>query len=645
MGEIVLGGLAQTPWWGWLVAAGVLVVLVCAVLWGIVRAIRRWVARRRARLVDRAHGDVRAQQRESGVRSQDVMSWLVTAQFVIAMSLSGWGMAQVAREAAGIPEPVNWLLFAVFEGFALVIMTMIHQRANEGLPYPGLLAGYWAVIGLAAFFVSTHGHGLIGRMVWASITLLAGCTYALRMAAKRRDQERRLREAAGRWQNRRLSLVRWARPVERIKVALELASDEELSADEATARVRERTARFQHERRVQAARDAVWRLGQAKEEPWPQTERAQLRAVRREQRLERAAQKAMARAGLASDPRSLAELLAELQVMELAGDIATAHHSPEQARAWAENLITVQALEVPELAPALEEAEGEQGGDFGFGSNWWGELAPARIGADGRIVPDPEVEAFVHRSDPWEWAVPEPDRGGPNRSEESGSGPTLPDPVKSSGGPVRSVEATSGADDRSGPGADQSPARSTPVDPVRSDPVGQSGRGRTDPEHGQGTGSDQAELVESEKQTGPVIAGSGRTEPGSGPGQEEAGPDRTEEPTRADPVDPAHPDQTGPAAVETGTGSGRWRVKALKGRPGPERRPAIRPVGGSSGPHRTMDELKEDMRRAVSAGELDRNTVDAIVEVLRTGKPRARKLRAWAAEERLFDYVKQRQPG
>lgn len=345
VGEAVAASLASAPWWAWPTAALVLLVGSVGALWLGVTRTRQVLSARRARLEERAHGDVTAQARLSRVRGQVTMDRLIAVQFLVAMGFSAFGMSQVAHESAGIPVPANWLLFVVFEGFALTLMVMIDQRATAGLPYPGLLVGYWVTITVAAGFNATHGDGLTGSLVWAAITLMAGFSYALRMGSKRADQEQKLKEAAGKWTNRRLTLVRLLHPVEYVRVLLEMASHEELSAEEATARVRDRAAAARRRRMVGRVRTAVWELRRAQAMPWPDSERGKRKAEARLVRLESAAQEAIAAAELATDTSTVATVLRELQMMDLAGEFASMSYTDvAPARRAMQRLITEESL-------------------------------------------------------------------------------------------------------------------------------------------------------------------------------------------------------------------------------------------------------------------------------------------------------------
>lgn len=413
--EQIVQSVAAAPWWAWPASALTLFLAVVGALWWGLASTRTALRRRRATLEARATGDQDRLRRIKELRQQITMDRLIAIQFVIAMSFSAYGMATVARVHADVPVPANWLLFAVFEGFALVIMTLINQRAEQGIPAMGLRAGYWAVIGLAAALNATHSDTWAGRVVYASITLLAGCSYELRMSAKRANRERELREAAGTWTNRRLALVRWLHPVERVRVALELARDETLSAEEATRIVREQAERARRERLLREVTRAEWRLRRAQlaHRPWGFGWLVDLVERRREAR----AQEAIFRAGLADSPETVAEVLRTLQVMTLAPRFAGMDYSSTaEARRAMAGLITLERLQPLELGSGpVQDVEPDRVGPDRV--ELVDRAEPDRTGSDRGEAEHTESEEQPEPADRTEPDQPEPDRTESNRAE------------------------------------------------------------------------------------------------------------------------------------------------------------------------------------------------------------------------------------
>lgn len=142
---------------------------------------------------------------------------------------------------------------------------------------------------------------------------------------------------------------------------------------------------------------------------------------------------------------------------------------------------------------------------------------------------------------------------------------------------------------------------SGPVQDVEPDRVGPDRVELVDRAEPDRTGSDrgEAEHTESEEQPEPAD----RTEP------DQPEPDRTE------------PDRTEPNRVESNP------------------LPAPTPIST----HRSMEQLREELRAAVESGRITANVVDWFCRELRIGKKRGRQLRDWANEVGLFDPDKQAQ--
>ncbi len=571
----LVAAMADAPWWAWPTSIVTVLGTVLLIAWWVARAVRGTLTGFRLRLEARATGDQDRMRSIRQVRQQLTMDRLITVQFVIAMTFSAYGMAEVARLHAGIPVPANWLLFAVFEGFALVIMTMINQRADKGLPPGGLGAIYWAVMLLAAGFNSSHSQDLVGRAVWASITLLAACSYALRMAAKRAGREEELRAAAGRAATRRLALARWLRPVERVQVMVEMARDENVGADAATRLVRDRAEQRRGQRALDRVVTAAWRLRRVQVAPrrWGMT----WWVDRRERGAETRTQRAIRLAQLATSTSAVAATLRQLQMMDMASRIAGMDYSSAaEARSAMAQLITEDSLkpvgELPAGRSALHEPDR-------IGASEAGSLPDHASGPLGSPPTDPPDD-------------PVPDRTDSDRIEPVG--PTGSHTIEPESDRIDSPSAPDPVWDRMLSAWGSLPAASEP-DQIY-------GPGRIEPPH----------------PPEPV---------GAPPAEDEVGPDRSEESDR-EPVELDGP-RTGPGPDQQPAESQPGSVRSDPSRTGPN-------PGSRAGPHRSLAQLQTEMAEAVRSGRLDRNTADRIVDVLKVGKARARKLRDWAEAEGLF---------
>ncbi|MFD6094671.1 hypothetical protein ACFVWN_01460 [Nocardiopsis flavescens] len=383
--QAVVLALADSPWWAppVLVLVGILLALVLLwlVWWRISAAIRRY----RATLEERATSDRTRQQRIGALRSQVTTDRLVVVQFAVAMGFSATGMAHSIEHYAGIPVPLNWLGFLVFEGFALTIMAQINQRAHQDLPAGGLRVLYWVVIGAAAVGGASHADTWGGRAFYAGFTIVAGLSYELRMMSKRKARDQELRAAGEQAARRHLSWIGWLNMAERVRVLRELAADEELGAAEATARVRARVAeergRVVLERAEAALREL--RLVQLSVEAIAASGWRRRRLERRLGRARVRAERALATAGVAGDPEQFVTLVRGLQLMLAAPRLASLgeRSGPEEARQVWEGLFAVEDL----AAVTVRGVDAVGGGVVDEGDGWvppttgevWERFAPS----------------------------------------------------------------------------------------------------------------------------------------------------------------------------------------------------------------------------------------------------------------------------
>ncbi|QBI56747.1 DUF2637 domain-containing protein [Streptomonospora litoralis] len=417
----VVDELAGMPWYAWLTTGLLLSALAVLAAWWVVRTVRRVGRALLAAIREAAHGDQAARRRIRQVLNGMSLTTALSVSLVVAQGFGALGIARVLHEHAEVPEPFNWLGFAVFQALAVILMAIINERAEQGVPARGVTLGFWALIAAEALFNTTHSDNLVGRAVFAVMTLVAAFGYHLRMGQKRRGREEELRRAEGRWANRRIALIRWLHPVERIAVAVELARDEELGADAATRTVRERSAERRRLRLRRRAARALWRR-----------RRVQLggRLARlRHPASERRAQAALDAAGIADDTAELAGVMRSVQVLALADRIAeTDYTDPSGARGLVASLITEEALqrrlELPPPTPA----------------------APPAAASDTATASTPTPEPWTETDPEWERLI----------DSEEGGGALIP-----LTGPDRSSAPVSVAQVRAARAADE-PARTLP---------------------------------------------------------------------------------------------------------------------------------------------------------------------------------------
>ena len=138
-------------------------------------------------------------------------------------------------------------------------------------------------------------------------------------------------------------------------------------------------------------------------------------------------------------------------------------------------------------------------------------------------------------------------------------------------------------------------------------------------------GPDRVELVERAE---PDRTGSDRVEA-----------EHTESEEQPEPADRTEPDQPEPNRVEPGPGSASHCCRTEPNRVESNPLPAPTPIST----HRSMEQLREELRAAVESGRITANVVDWFCRELRIGKKRGRQLRDWANEVGLFDPNKQAQ--
>lgn len=450
--ETLAQALADVPGqhllWAGLVAVLVGIGLVVLAVWFLTRQARRAVRLVRARIARlqqwrREQATADSEQltiagRIEQLRSQNWRGWIAKAHLGLGMLLSGWGIAEVAKVHGEMPFPSNLLAFLAFEGLAVAVMMRIEDRANRGVPYPGLMVVYWTAIAAATALQTTHVDNLVGKAIWAGFTLSAGVNYHSYVLSLRSDQEKRLLEAQGLWVQRRLALSRWVRPIESLQVVLERATDESMSAQEATRRVRERVAQRRQDRALNRVMWAVWRLRRAQQARRVWGLRTFLDWVESNHLV--LTQREIARARLSASPEALVDLLQRLEAMDLAPKLARMS-SPTDARLIAGSFGATFSQGVPGGVGASMSGVGEQ-----FA------LPPGRVRSQSEPEPGP-VRVFV---------VEQPAE--PVRSA-SGAGPVqsgLEGEVET--GPVRAEPSQ------------PDPVRSeVETDPVRSEPVEEAG--------------------------------------------------------------------------------------------------------------------------------------------------------------------------
>ena len=350
--------------WPLLLGAAV-VATACVLLW---RAVRRHAA------------DESPQERRSrrGRMTEDVLTIAVAC---IAAALSANALVTYAEHVLGLTHWWRLLPFGGLDTAAVVCAIRARRRANAGQAAGINSVLVWVLAGISAAFSASAASGLwgaIGHGIWA---LVAATLWELGLLEQRRQRQER--------PDRSLGLIRWLHPWERVQVLAELAADTEITADEATARVRERrAARALYKLHLA---DAAHRAsGQGKDEPL---------ALRR---AERRAQRAAARVRLA-EPEVEAQVMPQLRVLCEVRQIAATGGRPRQTAAsgatppaggapLSPTLARQEAHDAPPLAPKAAMAQEPEGS--------WRATASAEPTVAAAVAAEDEAVALTPAAPP-----------------------------------------------------------------------------------------------------------------------------------------------------------------------------------------------------------------------------------------------------
>src|ERR1019366_5116575 len=152
----------------------------------------------------------------------------------VAAAISAHGLVGFARSNMGLPGPWPYLLWGALDGAAGLCAVLLIRRAARGESAMAPRLAVWGLVAASSLFNWTHAPGHPGaREAFALMPVIAATLFEFSL--------RETRHIAGRT-DRRLTGLRWLRPVERIRVQLQLAADETLPAEAATRRVRVDTA-------------------------------------------------------------------------------------------------------------------------------------------------------------------------------------------------------------------------------------------------------------------------------------------------------------------------------------------------------------------------------------------------------------------
>jgi hypothetical protein len=224
----LLSAIPSFAWWA--LGAAVAVCVLFVAFARIVRAIGNLV-----QLL--AADDEKAARRRARLREATTTAWLYTLLYgfwAVAAGISMQGLIGFARDNMGLKGAWPYLIFCALDGAAAFCMVLVTKRAARAASTVVPRLAVWGLVAASSWFNHTHAPDNPGaKLAWAMIPVIAGVLFELAQSETRNKTAR---------SDRRISAIQWLHPIERIRVLLELAADAEISADEATVRVRDAVA-------------------------------------------------------------------------------------------------------------------------------------------------------------------------------------------------------------------------------------------------------------------------------------------------------------------------------------------------------------------------------------------------------------------
>ncbi len=294
----------------------------------------------------------------------------------VAAGISAQGLTGFARDNMGLHGAWPYLLFLALDGAAgvcAVLLTRRAARAESGLA-PRLAV--WGLVAASASFNFTHApRRPAAPEAFGLMPVIAAILFEFTL--------RELQLRAGRT-DRRLAVLRWLHPSERVRVQLRLAADDPISAEAATRRVRIDLAA----RRLYQLRRALLAQGRAA--------RPGGMAARPARLAEHRAHAALIRAGFA-DQATAAQVLRQVQVLTRTRDLARLDYTTAgAAQAAIASLITSGAPVTPPGPPVMPAGSATPGGlqdgtsrSPANGVNGTAAAQVSRTGQPGPALPPP----------------------------------------------------------------------------------------------------------------------------------------------------------------------------------------------------------------------------------------------------------------
>jgi len=250
-----------------------------------------------------------------------------------AAGISAQGLVGFARSNMDLRGPWPYLMFFALDGAAGVCAVLLVRRAARAEPGLAPRLAVWGLVASSSFFNWTHAPRrpaapeAFGLMPVIAALLFEFCLQEMRLRTANRA-------------DRTLGALRWLRPAERVRVQLCMAADQQVSAEEATSRVRIDAAgrRLYHLRALLGAGEQAARPG--------------MLTGLRIRRAERRAYGALIRAGF-TEPLIAFAVLRQVQVMTQTATLARLDYgTADAAHAAIANLISSTSAAAPVSGPA-----------------------------------------------------------------------------------------------------------------------------------------------------------------------------------------------------------------------------------------------------------------------------------------------------
>ncbi len=250
-----------------------------------------------------------------------------------AAGISAQGLVGFARSNMALRGPWPYLLFFALDGAAGVCAVLLVRRAARAEPGLAPRLAVWGLVATSSFFNWTHAPRrpaapeAFGLMPVIAALLFEFCLREMRLRTANRA-------------DRTLGALRWLRPAERFRIQLCMAADQQVSAEEATSRVRIDAAarRLYHLRALLRAHQRPARPG--------------MLTARRIRRAERRSYGALIRAGF-TEPLIAFAVLRQVQVMTQTVTLARLDYGTADA---AHAAIASFISSTPAAAPAPDPA-------------------------------------------------------------------------------------------------------------------------------------------------------------------------------------------------------------------------------------------------------------------------------------------------